>query len=258
MWCPNCRNEYREGIKVCTDCKIDLVEYEDLPPVKAGSESFDGDFVKWAGEHPEEINALRQQEEAQRAFDSKMNELAAASSSKEEFMSTIKSIEESHKAPGQYVSTAEKANEYKTSGYTLLLVGGIGVIGLILIALGIIPVALYGANKFMTYGVMGTLFVIFLVIGFKSLKDAKELGELSAMEENVGEKVKTWFMESFSGSEIDSDCYHEGNVEELDEIEKYYRRSNNIKEKVIAKFNTIDKSLLEEIAEDLYHDLYEA
>lgn len=29
MWCPKCKNEYREGITVCTDCKIPLVEFLD-------------------------------------------------------------------------------------------------------------------------------------------------------------------------------------------------------------------------------------
>ena len=30
MFCPNCRAEYGEGILVCADCKIDLVN--ELPP----------------------------------------------------------------------------------------------------------------------------------------------------------------------------------------------------------------------------------
>lgn len=29
MWCPKCKNEYREGITVCADCKIPLVEFLD-------------------------------------------------------------------------------------------------------------------------------------------------------------------------------------------------------------------------------------
>lgn len=29
MWCPKCKNEYREGITVCADCKVDLVEFLD-------------------------------------------------------------------------------------------------------------------------------------------------------------------------------------------------------------------------------------
>ncbi len=24
-WCPKCKNEYREGIKVCADCGVELV-----------------------------------------------------------------------------------------------------------------------------------------------------------------------------------------------------------------------------------------
>lgn len=30
-WCPNCRNEYKEGIKICADCSIDLVK--ELEPI---------------------------------------------------------------------------------------------------------------------------------------------------------------------------------------------------------------------------------
>lgn len=29
MWCPKCKNEYREGITLCADCGIDLVEFLD-------------------------------------------------------------------------------------------------------------------------------------------------------------------------------------------------------------------------------------
>ena len=26
MWCPECKNEYREGITRCADCDVDLVD----------------------------------------------------------------------------------------------------------------------------------------------------------------------------------------------------------------------------------------
>ncbi|PKM81127.1 MAG: hypothetical protein CVU88_04145 [Firmicutes bacterium HGW-Firmicutes-13] len=25
-WCPNCKSEYREGFRICTDCKVELVQ----------------------------------------------------------------------------------------------------------------------------------------------------------------------------------------------------------------------------------------
>ncbi len=33
-WCPKCRNEYREGIKVCADCGCELVDEEPIGDVK--------------------------------------------------------------------------------------------------------------------------------------------------------------------------------------------------------------------------------
>ena len=39
-WCPTCKNEYREGIKECAECKEPLVDQleEDLVPVVFGEE----------------------------------------------------------------------------------------------------------------------------------------------------------------------------------------------------------------------------
>ncbi len=36
MFCPNCTYEYKEGIKVCPDCGIDLVD--NLPPEDEGAD----------------------------------------------------------------------------------------------------------------------------------------------------------------------------------------------------------------------------
>lgn len=32
LWCPNCKTEYREGFKTCSDCGSDLVEKPEQPP----------------------------------------------------------------------------------------------------------------------------------------------------------------------------------------------------------------------------------
>ena len=40
-WCPQCKNEYREGVMVCADCGCELVEqeqYDDLVPLTLGDE----------------------------------------------------------------------------------------------------------------------------------------------------------------------------------------------------------------------------
>ena len=39
-WCPNCKNEYVDGIKECADCHVTLVEQleEDFVPVIFGEE----------------------------------------------------------------------------------------------------------------------------------------------------------------------------------------------------------------------------
>ena len=40
MWCPKCKYEYREGIKVCADCGCELVEKLDDAKLENDVEDF--------------------------------------------------------------------------------------------------------------------------------------------------------------------------------------------------------------------------
>ena len=40
MWCPKCKYEYREGIKVCADCGCELVEKLDDAKLENDAEDF--------------------------------------------------------------------------------------------------------------------------------------------------------------------------------------------------------------------------
>ena len=65
-----------------------------------------------------------------------------------------------------YQDMKAKAEDFKSSAYTLLLVGIVGIAALILMETGVLPFRLAGSGKYITYIVMGTLFVIFIVMGF--------------------------------------------------------------------------------------------
>ena len=70
-----------------------------------------------------------------------------------------------------YVNNEEKAEENRTSAYTFLIVGGVGLIVIVLFFLGIIDIKMSLTNRYMISGVMGVLFLLFIVMGIITMKN---------------------------------------------------------------------------------------
>ena len=64
-----------------------------------------------------------------------------------------------------YQDKKAKAEDYKGSAYTLLIVGIIGIAALICMELGVLPFQIAAPGKYITYLVMGALFLIFIIMG---------------------------------------------------------------------------------------------
>ena len=80
----------------------------------------------------------------------------------------------------KYMDSAERAEENRSSAWTLFIVGGVGLVILVLGFFGIIPFPISGFSKYMFYGVMAVLFIIFLVAGIISMKKSKVYTEAAA------------------------------------------------------------------------------
>lgn len=241
MFCPLCRSEYKEGITQCVDCKIDLVEELPEESEASGTSEIDADFVEWANNHPRDLKRLLEEEKTE---DEIVQEALAKCSN-----------ENSNR--GAYVSLENRAEEYKSSGYTLLLVGIIGAVVLILSVLKVINIPFAGFNSYMSYGVLTVLFVIFIVMGIRSIKDSKQFAQDSVKEKELEKEIKEWFIASFPGSDIDADCTHEESLESLEDVEVYYQRCENMKAKLTSKYIDLSEEFVEKLIEDLYQDIYE-
>ena len=136
-WCPKCKSEYREGITTCVDCKVELVD--DLQSVKEVEEESTNPYEEYVTEvTPEDVVQTR---------------------------GTVK----------VYHDNKSKAEDFKSSAYTLLIVGILGIVAIVLIELGIIPFKMAAPGKYITYGVMGALFLIFIIMGISSFGSAIEV-----------------------------------------------------------------------------------
>lgn len=159
----------------------------------------------------------------------------------------------------QYRSSAEKAEDNRSSAYTLLAVGGIGFVAVILIFFNVIP--LYqnaGISRYVVCGVMGALFILFIVFGFVSMRDSKLLLVKAKSESSLMAEITRWCDENLDAAYIDAQLiFVEEIAENPSDEEKYYLRTEKMKALIKDKFMNLDEAFVEDFVDGYYQKLYE-
>lgn len=291
-WCPQCKNEYREGITKCVDCGCDLVEqeqYDDLVPVTFGEEEKLNALKKYL-----EYNKLKgvtvkfDEEEGMHELYVRKNDKGNALSLARVFLQqeyireqeALKELgvgeeannpnhvaglpfgvnpptdfsakEKAAERVAVYSSSTERAEENRSSAWTLLGVGTVGLVAMILGMLGVIPLKL--GNPYMFYGVMSAVFLLFIVMGFVSMKNAKLFAKKAESENSLKDTIKKWYQENLAADVIDADL---GETEDMPEEMLYFKRIQIIKDKLNHQFMNLDQVFLEHfIDEEVYDYIY--
>ncbi len=261
-WCPNCKNEYREGIDVCADCGSELTDSKE--------ERIRTTLI--FGEE-DQMNRLKdflifnQISDVEITFDSEdeVYELSVYMAEKEkasQFTKVFLTEEQDKKddtrnnsSPykGVYQDSAERAEENRSSAWTLLFVGGIGLVVMILGIMGVLPFQLSGTNKYMVYGIMSALFMLFIVMGIISMKNSLVFTKKAQSENSLRMTMLNWCKESLNAEVIDKAISLSG--EETDEV-LYFRRAEKMKEELNHKFVNLDQEFLEHFIDDEYDTLF--
>jgi len=228
-WCPKCETEYREGIMVCADCGTALVDELSIQNKEEIEINDVSPLELLKNMSPEEAEALLEE-------------------SKKEAMERRKQVEE---GPGLYVESSKKAQEFKSGAFSLLIVGGLGLVAVLLILFDIIPLQMNIFSKYLILGVMGTLFVLFLVMGFLSIKSYKKFEIKATEEDNLTANISAWCKEHLTSDIIDAE------LEEEEEELKYFRRTEKMKEMISDKFMNLDAAFLDSFVDDLYQNIFE-
>jgi hypothetical protein len=160
-----------------------------------------------------------------------------------------------------YIASGERAEEHRSSAYVLLLVGGIGFVLIVLFFFDLLPFRMGGFNKYMVSGVMGALFVLFLVMGFISMKNSRILAIRAGKEENLTKEISNWCRENLDGEAIDREIMQadEGEEEYDDELGdevKYFRRFERINEILSKQFLNLDEGYLAGVIDDVYEEIF--
>ena len=224
-WCPNCETEYRDGITVCADCGSTLVE--DLSEQKTEND-------------PESIMDVLKN----------MSEEEAASFLEETKKEAIERSKRLAEAPGLYVESSKKAQDFKSGGLSLLFVGGVGLIFVLMILFNVIEVQMNIFSKYLTIGVMGTLFLLFIIMGLLSVKSYKKFEIKAKEEDNLTRNLQTWCKENLKKELFDEDMEDAG-----DEL-LYFHRTEKMKELISEKFMNLDAAFLDSFIDDIYPEIF--
>lgn len=275
-WCPVCKNEYKEGISRCADCSVDLVEQltEETKAIYFGNleklETINA-FLKKNGiesgnitfEQEEQVYELAvlesEQKKAARILGVFLKEESknAGGHMKDENEVETEVAHKKQEPAAVYVEKKYRADEYKTSAYTLFFVGVLGIVFLICVAFGIVPVFNFGTTtKIMMYVVLGALFLVFLGFGIYSMKSYKKILVESQEEENLIKKIEEYLNKTLT-KEVIRASLPEKETENENSEDMYFEITAIIEAEMKKAFPDLEESLLEKLTEDHYTRLYE-
>lgn len=280
-WCPKCKNEYKDGYTVCADCGTELVASLDEGPVAVyfGEEILLNEIVDFM--HANGLNdaevvfdekeatfelfvTRKKAEEAQKlirvflmnieaprklAEEMQKNEEEAVQNASEESVSK----EEQEVYTGAYQEADKKAEEYKSGADALILVGILGIILLVLLNTGIIPISLVGFTKSMLTFVMGGMFVLFLILGLASRNSYKKLVAQADTEKDQKAEVTAYLKESIQVAEFDKDLIEDEPTMEI----LYFRRNEKMKDMINRAYPALDAAFVEYLIEETYPEIFE-
>ncbi len=149
-----------------------------------------------------------------------------------------------------YMGSAERAAENRSSGWSLFIVGGLGLVMIVLGLAGILPFSV--GNPIMFYGVLGVMFVIFILLGFMSMKNAKQYAEAAKEEDELQRTLLDWCAANFDAAQIDAKINALG--EEAQEELIYFKRYDYMKSRINREFLNVDQPFLDRLIDEKIYD----
>lgn len=314
-WCPKCKNEYVEGIKICADCGAELVdsleetkrkplifgereqmerlkkflEYSGLETVSITEDEKEEVFELHVGEEERQKASMAVriflQQEAEAAKEAVWANAARRSLPEEEIGTgdrdavsgsgetdgSCKICAEGEEAANRqetasdtrkespayrsvYQSSAKRAEENRSSGYMLIIAGGIGLIVIAFILADVIRLPAAMANKYMVCAVTGALFLLFFVMGILAVKSSKALEQKAESENSLTSEIKNWCRQNMTVQTVDDGLFLE---EDPEEEMKYFKRTDKMKRMISHQFLNLDEGFLDAFVDDYYAVIYE-
>ena len=275
-WCPKCKNEYVKGIKICSDCKVELVEslkaetvepqltenmvsilygpYENLEEIV--------DNIKKAGIESAIVKQRQEDEQYELFVDEKERDKTVKTI--QLFLQAQKELSEGETENNrnnnvmperyeEYVSAKDKAKEMKSSAIMLMIFGIAGFIVLILMITKVLPFGFgSGGVAIFCYAVMGGFFSLLFGSGIVSLNSSKKMSMKSNEEDSLTKEAKEWANQTFTVENLERVIKYNGDSKQM-----YFIRINFMKGTMMQKFPKLPERFLDKFIEDKYEELYD-
>ena len=105
-------------------------------------------------------------------------------------------------------------------------------------------------NPYLFYGVMGAIFILFVVAGIVSMKNARFFEKKAESENSLRQTLLDWCKDNLNAADIDAEVCVEGISEEV----AYFRRSFCVKEKLNHQFVNLNQDFLDQFIDDYIYD----
>ena len=276
-WCPNCKTEYREGIEKCADCGSTLVRSlneEDRVEESCSLLSGDKKHVKMIEEHLlaegfssafstpvkgeggnryELYVSVTERDEAVKCAAEFMRKTNPQAMEAIQNPNSPRVMTKQAPAAPKFVSANERKSDMKSSGIMLLCFGVAGLIFMVLVIFGIIPVRFVGFNAVIAYSVMGIFFGALFVSGIMSLVSAKKMVGVNEEEQKQMDALNSWCAQNLTKEIVEKTI--PGNVEEEEQV--YFERYDYMKQAIASAFPDFKEDFLEYYTENLYSKYFE-
>ena len=237
-WCPKCKSEYREGFTICSDCGSRLVDEEPEEEILMEAQAeVEEEFVEIVSEDVSEEGSDDAAEE-NGSSEKKERKIAEEEPQMRRVFSS-----------GFYHDNTERANDNKSSAKVLLFMGIIGLLLTGLSYFGVLPFRFQ--NSLLFYLVMAALFVVFVISGIISLKNAKYFEKQAVTENSLKDELMEWCKHNLDASEIDGRVGSYGEAPEI----LYFKRFSYIKAKMNHQFVNLDQGFLDKFIDDYVFDM---
>lgn len=234
-FCPKCKYEFVDGIKKCNECGCDLVDSLDDITNESDEEIMDNENI---------INAELEDSNLGETYESLEDGNVPFDKEDEEsrFRSSAKT----------YQKLSDKYEDVKSSAYTLILVGGVGLFVMILQWINVIKFPISSQTKWLFNSVLGGMFIIFLAAGIVSFMHAKKVKIEADIEDELLNKINQFAKENITKEIIDKEVPQDDSVEIL-----FFNRAEVIKNILMHEFEDADEALIDELIENIYQSIYE-
>ena len=248
-WCPKCKNEYREGITVCPDCGETLVSEEELTDwtsVLFGEQDEMEklkDFLTYNGIRKSKLSFDEAEQVYELFVDAKEEKqaktIARVFLEQQEKERTENAAEEEAAVDEFLMPETEEASEKVNPGELLKTASAQG--GLTYMNSG-------------AYGVMSAVFILFIVMGVVSMRNAKLFEKKAESENSLVDTLLKWSEENLTAEKIDAQIE---NAADTPEEALYYKRFEVIRSQMNHQFMNLDQQMLENLIDTkIYEQIF--